>query len=233
MKELSIKGRVNKNIFAANKCLILLVFFLIWFFTGPLLLSHPHLSQIYVVAYLILMICGVYALTGNRVMLGFSIAVAIFASYEWITHFYHPDRQMMELCGFTVVLFDFTMTASMILYTVMAKKFNRDMLFGIIFTFFMIGQSFGDAFYVMQFWGTVQFRLTDAAHTVPSMLECIYFSFSTLTTTGYGDILPATDFAKRMSILEQSIGVLYVAVFIGRLLNAYGNGHQNQAANEE
>jgi len=50
--------------------------------------------------------------------------------------------------------------------------------------------------------------------------DLLYYSFSTLTTLGYGDIVPVSKIAKRLSGIEAATGVLYVAVFIGYLIGA-------------
>jgi Ion channel len=46
----------------------------------------------------------------------------------------------------------------------------------------------------------------------------LYFSLTTLTTTGYGDIVPVDPFARSLSNLEAIIGQLYLAVTIARLV---------------
>ena len=51
------------------------------------------------------------------------------------------------------------------------------------------------------------------------MFNFIYYSFETLTTLGYGDILPMTPLAKTLIILEALIGPLYLAILIGRLVS--------------
>lgn len=48
--------------------------------------------------------------------------------------------------------------------------------------------------------------------------DMIYFSFVTLTSLGFGDILPVNKFAKTLVVLEVVIGVIYIAVMIGRLV---------------
>lgn len=52
-----------------------------------------------------------------------------------------------------------------------------------------------------------------------NLFNFIYYSFETLTTLGYGDILPMTPFAKTLIILEALIGPLYLAILIGRLVS--------------
>jgi len=49
----------------------------------------------------------------------------------------------------------------------------------------------------------------------------LYFSLATLTTLGYGDIVPATPFARILSVLEAVTGVLYIAITVARLVSAY------------
>lgn len=46
-----------------------------------------------------------------------------------------------------------------------------------------------------------------------------YFSFTTLTTTGYGDILPVHHAVRAISNMEAVIGQLYPAVLIARLIS--------------
>jgi voltage-gated potassium channel Kch len=46
----------------------------------------------------------------------------------------------------------------------------------------------------------------------------IYFSFVTLTTVGYGDIIPVHPFARALTNIEAVIGQLYPATLLARLV---------------
>ena len=46
----------------------------------------------------------------------------------------------------------------------------------------------------------------------------LYFSLTTLTTTGYGDIVPLDPFARSLATLEAIIGQFYLATAIARLV---------------
>ena len=59
------------------------------------------------------------------------------------------------------------------------------------------------------------FRSTPDSRGFSTML---YFSFTTLTTLGYGDIVPAVAFARLVTSAESVIGQLFVAIIIGRLV---------------
>jgi hypothetical protein len=49
--------------------------------------------------------------------------------------------------------------------------------------------------------------------------EFLYFSLCTLTTNGYGDIIPLTPLARSLSNMEALVGQLYPAVLIARLVS--------------
>ena len=46
----------------------------------------------------------------------------------------------------------------------------------------------------------------------------LYFSLTTLTTTGYRDIVPVDPFARSLANLESVIGPLYLAITVSRLM---------------
>ena len=54
--------------------------------------------------------------------------------------------------------------------------------------------------------------------------DFLYFSYATITTTGYGDIVPNTHQVQSFAIVEQMVGVLYVAILVARLTNLYAPG---------
>jgi voltage-gated potassium channel Kch len=66
----------------------------------------------------------------------------------------------------------------------------------------------------------------DAFHGLPptgseygSGAALLYFSFSTLTTVGYGDIVPVYPLARNLANLEAVIGQLFPATLLARLIS--------------
>lgn len=60
--------------------------------------------------------------------------------------------------------------------------------------------------------------------------QLIYLSMTTLTTTGYGDVLPASAWARVLTNLEAAVGVLYIAVLMARLVGLYSAGEAGKPA---
>jgi Ion channel len=58
--------------------------------------------------------------------------------------------------------------------------------------------------------------------------ELIYFSFVTMTSTGYGDILPVHPIARSLANLEAIIGQLYPATLLARLVTLELEGRKER-----
>lgn len=52
-------------------------------------------------------------------------------------------------------------------------------------------------------------------------MEGVYFSFITLATVGYGDMVPGNDVVRNLAIMEAIAGQFYLAVMIARLMSLY------------
>jgi hypothetical protein len=55
----------------------------------------------------------------------------------------------------------------------------------------------------------------------------LYFSFTTLTSTGFGEILPVNPFARSMANLESVLGQLYLAILLARLVTMHVETRRN------
>jgi len=54
--------------------------------------------------------------------------------------------------------------------------------------------------------------------------DLVYFSMTTLTSVGYGEITPVSPGARALAMLQQVVGVLYVAILIARLTGMHRSG---------
>jgi hypothetical protein len=55
----------------------------------------------------------------------------------------------------------------------------------------------------------------------PNLRDLVYFSFTVLTTAGFGDYTPVRPLVRSLVVFEQLAGVLYVAILIARLAGSY------------
>lgn len=53
--------------------------------------------------------------------------------------------------------------------------------------------------------------------------DLLYFSYMTLTTTGYGDIVPRGAEVRMFAVLEAMVGLFYNTIIIARFVSLYGS----------
>jgi hypothetical protein len=49
----------------------------------------------------------------------------------------------------------------------------------------------------------------------------VYYSIVTITSLGYGDILPISPLARMVAGFEAIVGVLYIAIMIGSIVGKF------------
>jgi len=71
------------------------------------------------------------------------------------------------------------------------------------------------------FYGLLMNINPDSFIYLGDKMRYVYFSFTTLTTLGYGDIVPAGRTASILTNSEAIIGQLYLTIFVARLVGLY------------
>jgi hypothetical protein len=115
-------------------------------------------------------------------------------------------------------------TAALLYYVLDWHPISTDKVFGAIAAYVLIAFTFACLFGLLQ---EVQPEAFHAApvHAPDDYLDwptMMYFSFTVLTSTGFGEITPVTKMARSLIVIEQVLGVMYVAFLIARLANLYG-----------
>ena len=99
-----------------------------------------------------------------------------------------------------------------------AERVSPDTVFAASSVFVLLGIVCAYAFMLVYAADQGAFSLTqrDMANPAPALL---HYSFTTLTTVGYGAISPMSDIARMISDLEAIIAQLYLAVVLARLVS--------------
>jgi hypothetical protein len=107
-------------------------------------------------------------------------------------------------------------------FALRASAVDSEHLYAAIDVYLLAGVFFGVFYWFLE--RTVPGSLAAGGAPVTGELpafSAIYFSFVTLATLGYGDIVPVGDVARGVAILEAVSGQLYLAVMIARLVSLY------------
>ena len=116
-----------------------------------------------------------------------------------------------------VVLILFS-TYCVLAYVLRARVITRDQIYAGICMYLMFGYAFGAIFYLINILDPGSFISNQPAGSANTP-DLMYFSFVTLATLGYGDITPGTNIARSLAVLEALAGMIYIAVFMARLVS--------------
>ena len=95
---------------------------------------------------------------------------------------------------------------------------------GAVAAYLLIALAFAAAYHMTSYLVPGAFRFPDGAPNVGDPrfgFNFHYYSFTTITTLGYGDIVPVHPFARTLAMIEALIGQLYPATLLARLVSLY------------
>lgn len=108
------------------------------------------------------------------------------------------------------------------------KQVNRDIVHGGICVFLILGLLWSNFYQLILSIDSHAFQNVSLEEG-DQIYQMLYYSFTTITTLGYGDITPVNKFAMTFANAEAIIGLLYPSIFIARLVALYTT--QEQADN--
>ena len=107
-------------------------------------------------------------------------------------------------------------------FALKSQHANGERLTAALSTYLLAGHMFGVCYWQVEQWRVGSFAVGGAPVSAGTLdlPTCVYFSFVTLATLGYGDIVPLTPTARGLAVTEAIIGQLYLAVLVARLVGA-------------
>ncbi len=120
---------------------------------------------------------------------------------------------------FSILFYSFIMIR-LLTYITSSVKVHNETIYAAVCVYLLMGATGGMIYLLIEQVHPGSFLTPYKAEQL-TRADLIYFSYVTLTTTGYGDIIAASTYARSFAILESIIGVLYVAVLISRLVGGY------------
>jgi hypothetical protein len=106
-------------------------------------------------------------------------------------------------------------------FLVVVKTINRDVLYAAVALYLLIGAIFVPVYGLLDFLIPGSFRDGSYPDVAVQWQQLIYYSYTTLTSTGYGEILPISWWARSVANLEMVAGGLYITIVMSRLVGLY------------
>jgi len=172
----------------------------------------------------VILIAGIYAidLKKNRKIIAISIGSFAF----WGIWYSIIIEERLYLAMFSIVcqIAFYVYVIIVILKNLLrAKDVNANIMCGAIVVYLLIGMSFALLYSLIEELSPGSFYIKSSESFALNLIvfDFMYYSFTTLTTTGYGDITAVSLQARAASNIEQITGVMYVAIIISRFVSIY------------
>ena len=208
----AIKGR-------AKYVLILIVLLNVLY---PITSSGSTISLIaFAALYAGLFIIGIFITSDSRAHITWSISIAVIWLVMTVIWAFDPTSfWKTQISSFILIVFHTTIILVLMRYIFTAEQVTADIIYAACAVYFLL------SFFFVPVYGMLEAAIPgsfvdNTLGTPVHWQQFVYYSLVTLSTAGYGDILPANIWARMLAGLEATIGVLYVAILVARLVSLY------------
>jgi voltage-gated potassium channel Kch len=206
-----------REIYFRRRFFILAVSLLAFILFTPLVQGFVGIQILWNIFLTGILLSGVHAVSENkwRVYTASLLALPMLL-HLWSAYFVETNLHVVivgSLCG---VLFFAYMIVNILVFIYRQDKVTRDLIAGAIVVYLL-----------MAIMWTFIYRVVETVHpgsfTIPTAdiherMRFIYFSLVTITTLGYGDVVPKTSLATSLATLEAVVGQLYLVTTVAWLV---------------
>lgn len=157
-----------------------------------------------------------------RVLISAAMLLAPAIASKWLHLFFPSHVSSLYYPAFGIAFFGFTIYR-ILRFILETAHVDLDVLSAGIVVYLMLGMVWADAYILLAQldFNAFGFSLADHSESRMNGFNAFYFSFSALTTVGFGDITPLSKVARTLAVMEAVTGTLYLAILISRLVGMY------------
>ena len=221
-----VRGKNDALFWSADYRLSLLLVFLVLevFVLSPILRRGGVGGIVGEVATTVVFVTGTLRMVHNRslAMLAVTLAVATsvtrwLARLELVSSIEGPESLL------TAVMLMF-MACVILVEVIGPGPTNLDRILGAVAAYLLIALAYANGYLLIETLSPGALQIPDLpGGPVSPQWSMTYFSFSTLSTVGYGNVTIVHPIAQSMAMLEAMTGQLYPAILIGRLVGDWAS----------
>jgi Ion channel len=208
-----------------------LIALIVLFLTVPLVDEFIAGELVESVLITLVLVSAVVAVGGRRgsLIVGL-VLVAPAVVAKWLDHLW-PGHVPPEVTQATAIVFLSYVTFRLFHFILTAPRVDSEVLCAAVAVYLILGLTWGFAYILVASLNPGAFAFTVASDPRPAMVrfQALYFSFVTLTTVGYGDIVPVSKAARLLAISESTAGVFFGTILIARLVALYSTDKSDRS----
>lgn len=149
-----------------------------------------------------------------RVVLGVAVVVVLFSIAEAIAG--NVAGAPARLANLLLVLLAPPAIVIGVVRTLRARgRVTVEAVFGVLCLYILLGMFFAFAYGTIDHLGHPFF----AQNVQATVARCLYYSFTTLTTVGYGDLTSTTNLGHTLSVTEALFGQIYLVTVVSVIIS--------------
>ena len=189
------------------------------FVFAPLQARGVYAYQGFAIAGLLVIIAGVLIISRSPIATAFMcIAFVANVAVFWLRLGQPPWMYNLHLLAAAWLIISVTLGTVVAQQVFGRNRVNYHRIVGAILLYLLIAVCFASLFAFVGLSIPDAFRGIVFADNAALASELFYLSFATLTTTGYGDVVPIHPLARSLCNLEAVIGQLFPATLLARLV---------------
>jgi Ion channel len=192
--------------------------FVMLFIIAPLQASGILLFQAFEFFFAIILVAGVFVMSGSRIAAVAMIVALAMATVGGILRLKSPSILDLNLFAGAWLITGIVMACVVAPAAFGSGRVTYHHIMGAILLYLTIAVIFVALFTFIGSAAPKAFSGLVVQDSPALASNLIYFSFATLTTTGYGDIFPVHPIARSLCNLESIFGQLYPATLLARLV---------------
>ena len=175
---------------------------------------------------IVLMVVRAVRASGHWLNVGWVVAIPLVLLQPLAL--FLPQRGVETALLGTQVLFHGYAVVALMAYVLNDALITLDELFAIASAYILLALFWASAYALLVHFepGAIYINEANNPDGVVSFAELVYFSTTTITSVGFGEITPVVPAARSLVMLQQVVGVLFVAIVIARLTSLYGRAQR-------
>lgn len=201
----------------------LLVALVAVFVFEPFVDHIPYGYLLETVLFSVVLLAAVNAVGGQwRTQVAAVLLAAPAVMAGWLRHLW-PDSPLGELYLLAAIVFIIFVLVHLFRFVILATEVNAEVMCAAIAIYLLMAVSWGLIYTLIAQLDPGAFVFTEAADANSKLagFKALYFSVQIITTTTIGDIMPVSDAARMLAMLEATVGLFYLAILVSRLVSSY------------
>lgn len=171
----------------------------------------------------VVLVAGAYALSERKRLFAAAVALSAISISATLLLLITQQRWAAILSHSCIIVLIGYFSVTILDYVLRGGRITMDKIFAAICVYLLIGYAWTFAYVLVDELQPESFVIQTTAlpNDYANILEMRYFSFMTLTTVGYGDIVPHSSAARTLAALEAVTGQIYLTVLVARLVGLH------------